>query len=48
MQVETEFLRWTLFDGAGAWLLETRPNEGRRSLRVEWIDLCSYADRFDP
>ncbi|WP_437311281.1 beta-ketoacyl-ACP synthase III [Sorangium sp. So ce388] len=46
--MDTEFLRWTLSDGAGAWLLETRPNEGRRSLRVEWIDLCSYADRFDP
>ncbi|WP_437571545.1 beta-ketoacyl-ACP synthase III [Sorangium sp. So ce542] len=46
--METEFLRWTLSDGAGAWLLETRPNEGRRSLRVDWIDLCSYADRFDP
>ena len=47
--METEFLRWTLSDGAGAWLLETRPNEGegRRSLRVEWIDICSYADRFE-
>ncbi len=45
--METEFLRWTLSDGAGAWLLETRPNERRRSLRIEWIDICSYADRFD-
>lgn len=45
--METEFLRWTLSDGAGAWLLESRPNEHRPSLRIEWIDLCSYADRFD-
>jgi 3-oxoacyl-[acyl-carrier-protein] synthase-3 len=47
--METEFLRWTLSDGAGAWLLETRRNEGRgrRSLKIEWIDLCSYADRFE-
>lgn len=45
--METEFLRWTLSDGAGAWLLETRPNEGRRSLKVEWVDICSYADRFE-
>ncbi len=47
--LETEFLRWTLSDGAGAWLLETRRNEvaGHRSLKVEWIEICSYADRFD-
>lgn len=47
--METEFLRWTLSDGAGAWLMESRPNEGagRRSLRVEWVDLCSYGDRFE-
>jgi 3-oxoacyl-[acyl-carrier-protein] synthase III len=45
--METEFLRWTLSDGAGAWLMETRPNEGRRSLKIEWVDVCSYADRFD-
>lgn len=44
--METEFLRWTLSDGAGAWLLESRPNEHRRSLRIEWVDICSYADRF--
>lgn len=45
--METEFLRWTLSDGAGAWLIESRPNERRRSLRIEWVDICSYADRFE-
>ncbi len=45
---ETEFLRWTLSDGGGSAVLETRPNEHGASLRVDWVDLCSYADRFDP
>jgi 3-oxoacyl-[acyl-carrier-protein] synthase-3 len=44
---DAEFLRWMLSDGAGAALLEPRPNARGLSLRVEWIDLVSYADRFD-
>jgi 3-oxoacyl-[acyl-carrier-protein] synthase-3 len=44
---DAEFLRWMLSDGAGAALLENRPNSRGLSLRVEWIDLISYADRFD-
>ncbi len=44
---DAEFLRWMLSDGAGAALLEPRPNAHGPSLRVEWIDLVSYADRFD-
>jgi 3-oxoacyl-[acyl-carrier-protein] synthase-3 len=39
---DKEFLRWMLSDGAGAWLLEPRPRPGL-NLRVEWIDLFSYA-----
>lgn len=45
--MEAEFLRWTLSDGAGALLIEPRANRHRPSLKIEWIDLCSYADRFD-
>lgn len=45
--METEFLRWTLSDGAGAWLVESQANQHRRSLKIEWIDICSYADRFE-
>jgi 3-oxoacyl-[acyl-carrier-protein] synthase-3 len=37
-----EFLRWMLSDGAGAWLLEPAPRRGL-NLRIEWIDLFSYA-----
>ena len=44
---DAEFLRWMLSDGAGAAVLEGRPNERSLSLRVDWIDLVSYADRFD-
>lgn len=37
-----EFLRWMLSDGAGAFLLEDKPN-GKTPLKVEWMDGHSYA-----
>lgn len=43
-----EFLRWTLSDGAGAVIVEDSPNERGTSLRIDWIDIKSYATRFDP
>jgi len=39
---DKDFLRWMLSDGAGAWLLEPAPRAGL-NLRIEWIDLFSYA-----
>jgi 3-oxoacyl-[acyl-carrier-protein] synthase III len=39
---EKDFLRWMLSDGAGAVLLEDKPN-GPLSLRVEWVELSSAA-----
>jgi 3-oxoacyl-[acyl-carrier-protein] synthase III len=44
---DAEFLRWMLSDGAGAAVLENRPNEKGLSLKIEWIDLKSYANNFD-
>jgi 3-oxoacyl-[acyl-carrier-protein] synthase-3 len=44
---DAEFLRWMLSDGAGAAVLENRSNASGLSLKIEWIDLMSYADRFD-
>ncbi len=44
---DAEFLRWMLSDGAGAATLESRPNARGLSLRIDWIDLVSYADRLD-
>ncbi len=40
----SEFLRWMLSDGAGAWLLESRPRG--LSYRVDWIKSFSHADAF--
>src|SRR5215475_3277972 len=44
---DSEFLRWMLSDGAGAATLERRPNARGLSLRIDWIDLISYAGRLD-
>lgn len=41
---EKDFLRWMLSDGAGAFLVEGKPNEKDISLRIEWIEGCSYAN----
>ena len=37
-----DFLRWMLSDGAGAFLLENKPN-GAISLKIEWMEAFSYA-----
>ncbi|WP_329806455.1 beta-ketoacyl-ACP synthase III [Flavobacterium facile] len=37
-----DFLRWMLSDGAGAFLLENKPN-GKISLKIEWMEAFSYA-----
>lgn len=44
--VDADFLRFTLSDGSGAAILESRPNRHGLSLRVQWIKLLSFADRF--
>lgn len=44
----SEFLRWTLSDGAGAVVLENQPNERKKTLKIEWIELRSFANRFPP
>lgn len=41
---QKEFLRWMLSDGAYALLLQGRPNENDISLRVEWIEITSFAN----
>lgn len=40
---DRDFLRWMLSDGAGALLMQPEPCEGRLNLRIDWIDLFSYA-----
>lgn len=36
-----------LSDGAGAMLLSTKPNPSGFSLRLDWIDIFSYANEID-
>jgi len=38
-----DFLRWMLSDGAGAVVVENKPNPQGISLKVEWISMRSYA-----
>jgi len=44
---EKDFLRWMLSDGAGAVLLESKPREEGVSLRVDWLDIVSYAGELE-
>jgi 3-oxoacyl-[acyl-carrier-protein] synthase III len=43
---DTEFLRWMLSDGAGAMLVQDRPNPTGISLKIEWIELISHANAY--
>jgi 3-oxoacyl-[acyl-carrier-protein] synthase-3 len=40
---DTNFLRWTLSDGAGAVVVEPEPRPDGLSLRVDWMHLVSHA-----
>ena len=42
-----DFLRWMLSDGAGAVLLENKPNENKISLQIDWIESFSYAHEIE-
>ncbi len=43
---EKDFLRWMLSDGAGALRLESQPQANKTALRIEWIDIFSYANEM--
>lgn len=45
---EKEFLRWMLSDGAAAFHISNKKNEGGLSLRVDWIEGFSYANELEP
>ncbi|MGA3084138.1 MAG: beta-ketoacyl-ACP synthase III [Thermodesulfobacteriota bacterium] len=44
---EKDFLRWMLSDGAGAALLQNKPNQKGLSLRIDWIEIASFANQFE-
>jgi len=43
---EKDFLRWMLSDGAAALLLENKPR-GNTSLKIEWLEIRSYANELE-
>ena len=43
---EKDFLRWMISDGAGSVLLQNRPNSKGISLKLEWIDILSFANEL--
>ncbi|WPQ62813.1 beta-ketoacyl-ACP synthase III [Chitinophaga sancti] len=44
---EKDFLRWMLSDGASAALFQDKPNETGLSLRVDWVEIASYANELE-
>ena len=48
LSFDSEFLRWMLSDGAGAAVVRNSPAPLGLSLQIEWIELKSFANRFEP
>jgi len=44
---EEDFLRWMLSDGAGAAFLSNKRTKNKLALKVEWIEILSYAHEFE-
>ncbi|MFB6455055.1 beta-ketoacyl-ACP synthase III [Chitinophaga sp. Hz27] len=44
---EKDFLRWMLSDGASAAYFSDKPNEDGISLRVDWVEIASYAHELE-
>jgi len=44
---EKEFLRWMLSDGSAALLLQNKPAKKGISLRIDWIELTSFANEME-
>ena len=44
---EKDFLRWMLSDGAAAALLQDKPNGAGISLKIEWLEITSFANELE-
>lgn len=44
---EKDFLRWMLSDGAAAMLLQHKPNNNSLSLKINWIEITSFANELE-
>jgi len=47
LSFEADFLRWMLSDGAGAAYLSKQQNPDKISLRIDWIDILSFANEME-
>ncbi|PLY06956.1 MAG: hypothetical protein C0624_03985 [Desulfuromonas sp.] len=47
LSFEADFLRWMLSDGAGAVFLSPQANPDTVSLRIDWIDILSFANDME-
>ncbi|MCK4502503.1 MAG: hypothetical protein KAU22_05665, partial [Desulfuromonadales bacterium] len=47
LSFEADFLRWMLSDGAGAAFLSGNPSSQGISLRIDWIDILSFANEME-
>ncbi|OJW84416.1 MAG: hypothetical protein BGO69_11605 [Bacteroidetes bacterium 46-16] len=43
---EKDFLRWMLSDGAGAALVQSEPNSEGISLKINWLEITSFANEL--
>ena len=48
LSFDAEFLRWMLSDGAGAAVLANCPSSSGLCFGIEWIELISFANQFEP
>ncbi len=44
---EKDFLRWMLSDGAGAVVIQNKPSSKGISLKIEWMEILSFAGEID-
>lgn len=44
---EKDFLRWMLSDGAAAILMQNKPNEKGISLKIDWLEIKSFANELE-
>lgn len=44
---EKDFLRWMLSDGAAALLMQNKPNNNKLSLKIEWVEMSSFANELE-
>lgn len=44
---EKDFLRWMLSDGAAAMLISNTPNTDSLSLKIDWIEISSFANELE-